>query len=339
MRIGVIGLQHFHAHEIIEGLNVLPGVELVAIAEPDDDIWHEQGVVYELPRYVDYLEMLDSEELRAVVLVNARQQRAQVAAECLHRGISVLADKPLCMHLSDITKLRQATRRANAALFLYLTERYNPSVHTLLSLVEQGVLGKVASFTSFRPHKLLKDSRPSWFWNRGTNGGILVDLAIHDIDIFRKVTNAKIQEIWAIQANVSTKEHPDFEDIGHMMLKAANGVVGMFRADWLTPAGEDIHGDCRYFVIGDKGWAEVHTSGGVADNLAGSVRIVTNTSGPIYVPLMVPKTTIFEDFVAAVQGAKPAISADDILRASELVLLGRQSADWGVPVQGGNDHD
>jgi predicted dehydrogenase len=324
---------------MIRGLSVLPEVELVAIAESDDNIWYEQGLIYKLPRYVDYVEMLDSEDLRAVVLVNARQQRAQVAAKCLRRGIHVLADKPLCMHLSDVAKLRKATAREDATLFLYLTERYNPPVYTLLNLVEQDVLGQVASFTSFRPHKLMKDSRPSWFWNRDTNGGVLVDLAIHDVDIFRKLTGARIEEIYAIQANVSTKKYPAFEDIGHMMLKTANGVVGLFRADWLTPAGENIHGDCRYFVVGDKGWAEVHTSGGLAEKGAGNVRIVTDVSGPSHVSLMEPKTTIFEDFVAAAKGARPAISTDDILRASELVLLGRRSADRGVPVQGGNDHD
>lgn len=339
MRVGVIGLQHFHAHEIIRGLSALPEVKLVAIAESSDDIWHKQSSAYELPRYMGYLDMLDSEDLEAVVLVNARQHRAQVAAECLHRGISVLADKPLCIDLSEVAMLQQAVQRENAVIFLYLAERYNPPVYTLLKLVEQGALGQIVSFTSFRPHKLLIDSRPGWFWNRDTNGGILVDLAIHDVDIFRKITGAQVQDIYAIHANVSNKEHPHFEDIGHMMLKATNGAVGMFRADWLTPAGESMHGDCRYFVIGDQGWAEVHTTGGLAETETGSVRIVTDVSGPSYVSLMVPKTTIFEDFVAAVKGAKPAISADDILEASKLVLLGRQSADQGVPVQGGNNHD
>ena len=47
----------------------------------------------------------------------------------------------------------------------------------------------------------------------------------------------------------------------------------------------------------------------------------------------------FDDFALAAGGDEPANSAHDIFRASELVLLGRESADLGVPVQGGRDDD
>lgn len=339
MRVGVIGLQHFHAHEMIAGLRGVPDVELVAIAEADDKTWQEQGARYGLPRYADYLEMLESEKIEAVALVNARAERARVARECLDLGVSVLSDKPVCMDLEELAALRQAAAHSGAAIFLYLAERYNPPVITLLDLVRQGTLGRVVSFAALRPHKLNRDSRPAWFWKRETYGGILVDLTIHDVDIFRQATGVEVEEVYAIHANVSTGAHPGFEDIGHMILRGSDGVVGVFRADWLTPAGEPCHGDCRYFVVGDRGWAEVRTMGGLAEVTGGSVRVTTSTSGPVYAPLMAPKTTIFEDFALAARGHEPAISAKDIFRASELVLLGRESADRGVPVQGGRDDD
>jgi predicted dehydrogenase len=333
MRIGMIGLRHFHAQEMIGFLAQVPGVELVAVAEEDETAYQENRAGFPGPRYADWRALLDRERPEAVGVVNVPGDRGRVVAECLRRGISVLADKPLCLTREELAEVRQAKAGSRAALFVYLTERYNPPVVTLRRLVEEGRLGRVVSFTAFRPHKLLKSNRPAWFWRRATYGGILVDLASHDVDIFRLVTGAEAEEVAAVHANLTCPEHPEFEDTGHFLLRATGGVAGLFRVDWLAPAGEPVHGDCRYFVVGTEGHAEVRLTGGFPGQSGGGVRLVTNAAPPADVPLAQPARSLVADFAAAVRGEEPAMRIGDLFRASEIVFAARESADRGTPVR------
>lgn len=333
MRVGMIGLRHFHAQEMIGFLAQVPGVELVAVAEDDEAAYQQNRAGFAGPRYADWRAMLDRERPEAVGVVNVPGDRGRVVAECLRRGVSVLADKPLCLTRAELEEVRQAARGSRAVLFVYLTERYNPPVVTLRHLVKEGRLGRVVSFTAFRPHKLMKPTRPEWFWRRATYGGILVDLAIHDVDVFRWVTGAEPREVSAAHANVSVPEHPGFEDTGHFLLKATDGVAGLFRVDWLAPAGESMHGDCRYFVVGTEGHAEVRMTGGFPGQSGGGVRLVTNTTPPVDVPLVQPERSLCAEFAAAVWGEAPAMRPEDLFRASEVVLAARDSADQGIPVK------
>ncbi|MGE5506931.1 MAG: Gfo/Idh/MocA family protein [Chitinophagales bacterium] len=333
MRLGIVGLRHFHAHELVQGLRSQPGVELIGIAEDDDAVFASEGQRYGAPRFTDWRVMLDQEKPDIVGVVNVPGLRGKVIAECLRRGISVLADKPLCVTFAELEEIRAALAASPATLFLLLTERYNPPTYTLKRLVDEGKLGRVFSFTSFRPHKLMRAMRPGWFWHRETYGGIIVDLTVHDVDVFHWVTGLKGEEIYASHTNLTCPEAVNFEDAGHFFLKAEGGVTGLFRTDWLTPDGELTHGDCRYFVAGTLGHAEVRTTGGFPGQTGGGLRLVTNAAPPTEVALLEPEHTIYEDFLAAVNGAKPAISAEEILHATELTLRARESADAGRPIR------
>ncbi|MGE5623547.1 MAG: Gfo/Idh/MocA family protein [Methanocella sp.] len=333
MKFAMIGLRHFHAQVLLEGMLQVPGVELGAIAEEDDAVFATEGERYGVPRYTDFREMLDAVRPEVVGVVNVPGDRGRVIAECLRRGISVLADKPLCLTLEELEDIRQAQAESKAVLFLLLTERYNPPVVALKRLVEAGRLGRIVSLTSFRPHKLMKAQRPAWFWRREAYGGIIVDLAVHDVDVFRWVTGEEAKEVTAAHTNATCPEYSHWEDMGHFLLKATNGVTGFFRVDWLAPAGEPMHGDCRYFVAGTEGWAEVRMTGGFPGQEGGGLRIVTNADPPTELPVVEPERSLYADFVAAVRGEAPAMLPEDILAATRVTILARESADTGRPVR------
>ena len=346
MRFGVIGLQHFHVHDMIAGMMREPGVDVIAIAEPDDTAWERAGARYGLKRYRDYRQMLDAEHLDAVGIVNIPGDRAEVAAECLGRGLHVLCDKPAAVNWSGLNLLADAVREAGSAvLFPFFTVRYERPVVTLRELVTRGTLGKIASFVSMRPHKLMPQARPEWFWDRDRYGGVIVDLGIHDVDIYRwflgdlapQARSCSVSASHSLvgagmvssEATGERKEHA-FSDVGHFMLvpsAPAACPTAVFRVDWLTPDAEPMHGDCRYFVVGTDGVAEVRTTGGLPGE-GESLHLVTRTQPPRSIELKAAGTTIFADFADAARGVRPAaISADEFIEANAIVLMARDAAD------------
>jgi predicted dehydrogenase len=329
LRFGIIGLRHFHAYEMINGMMATPGVEVCAVAEPDDEVYRRAGSELGLPRYRDWRRMIADAAIDAVGIVNVPDERAEVVNQCLDIGVHVLCDKPAAIGWESLWRLDEAASESSAVLFPFFTVRYDPPVVALKRLVDAGALGDIVSFTSFRPHKLLAETRAPWFFERSRYGGVIVDLGIHDVDVYSWIAHPCEIEVFAAHSNATCRQHDEFEDTGHFMIRpSGEGAVGMFRTDWLTPAKEIMHGDCRYFVVGTRGAAEVRTTGGLPQE-GGSISYVSDVAEPTQIELEFPRTTLYEDFVDAASGGEPAIAAADLLWANAMVLAARDSADRG----------
>ncbi len=329
LRFGIIGLRHFHVYEMVDGMMRIPGVEVCAVAEPDDQVYRRVGSDLGLPRYEDWRRMIIDAGIDAVGIVNVPDERAEVAAQCLDMGVHVLCDKPGAIEWDSLCRLEKVASKSSAVLFPFFTVRYDPPVMTMKRLVDAGALGDIVSFTSFRPHKLLAETRAPWFFERSRYGGVIVDLGIHDVDVYNWITHPCEIEVFAAHANATCRRHSGFEDIGHFMIRpSGEGAMGMFRTDWLTPAKELMHGDCRYFVVGTRGAVEVGTTGGLPAE-GGSISFVSDAVEPTEMELEFVRTTIYEDFVNAVSGEEPAIASTDFLWANAMVLAARDAADSG----------
>jgi predicted dehydrogenase len=81
-----------------------------------------------------------------------------------------------------------------------------PSVTRAEELVEEGAIGRVVQTVGLGPHRLNRATRPDWFFDRAAYGGILTDIASHQIDQFLHFTGSTDAEI--THAAVENYAHP-----------------------------------------------------------------------------------------------------------------------------------
>ncbi len=62
--------------------------------------------------------------------------------------------------------------------------------------------------------------------------GVVLDLATHDVDIMRYLTNAEVGQVYA---ETQRRIHTTHEDLLLGVLHFANGVIGVLDVNWLTP--------------------------------------------------------------------------------------------------------
>ena len=62
--------------------------------------------------------------------------------------------------------------------------------------------------------------------------GVILDLATHDVDIMRYLTNAEVEQVYA---KTQRRIHTTHEDLLLGVLHFANGVIGVLDVNWLTP--------------------------------------------------------------------------------------------------------
>ncbi|MGI5499914.1 Gfo/Idh/MocA family protein [Lentzea sp. CA-135723] len=305
LRLAVAGAAHPHVSYVLDELALRTDVQLVGVSDPDPSLARSLGV----PAYRDHLSLLAAERPDVVAVAGIYSERGAVVADSLRAGAHVLADKPLCTKLSSLDDIARAQDETGRSVSLLLEKRGHPGTLAARSLLAEGTLGALTLVAASAPHKLNRDSRPSWFLDPGTYGGVIGDLAVHDIDLVLWLSGALEGTVSA----VGGRWH------GAVLLRAGD-VAATIEVSWLTPASAPWHGDYRMRLTGTSG---------TADLLWSREELVAETHDrPLWSVALPggerPAAAALDAFVA---GVEPPISTAASLLATRIALLAQDSAD------------
>ncbi len=309
--IGVGSMGRNHARVYSE----MPGVMLVAVS----DVYLETAQVVArrcgAAAYADYMQMLDEVKPDAVSIAVPTVHHLAVAKEVIKRGIHVLIEKPIAMEIADALEIIGDADYANVKLAVGHIERFNPAVIALKQHLAQGELGQVFQ---------IDVRRQGPFPVRVQDVGVVIDLAVHDLDIIRYISGA---EVVRVSAELDHRVHTHHEDTLSGLLRLDNGSIATLAINWLTPTkirellvtGEqgmfrvDYLTQDLYFYENattcGPDWETLRVLRGVSEGRM--LRHVVNKKEPLRAEL--------DAFIAAVCGEAPvAVTGLDGLRALEL---------------------
>jgi predicted dehydrogenase len=262
VRFTVVGLEHPHVYAMTMGL-MGGGAELAGYHSDNDEAAAGFDAVFDRPSRVESLEaVLDDATVDLVVPVGVPAERAAVAAAAMRAGKDVLTDKPAVTTAAQLADVRATQAETGRIFSVWFSERFESRATVRASrLVAEGAIGQVAQVVGFGPHRLGIEGRPPWFFDPDRAGGILNDLASHQIDQFLHFAGADggaedVEVVSSMVANRSHPDHPQLEDYGEIHLRTAT-TSGFARVDWFTPDGLPTWGDVRLLVLGTEGYLEV----------------------------------------------------------------------------------
>ena len=259
LRFAAIGLDHRHIYHQVGRLLALGGACTGFWTEGEPQ---PLGGFLErfpdLPRVDDPERLLEDPEVDLIVTAAIPDERAGIAVRAMRQGKDVMADKPGVTTLEQLAEVKRVQAQSKRIWSVDFSERFEVRAMTRAAeLIEAGTIGEVVHLTGFGPHRLNRHLRPPWFFERSRTGGILCDLASHQIDQFLYLTGARGAEVVASTvANRANPADPDLEDYGEVLLRTARA-TGFFRVDWYTPDGLPTWGDGRLTVLGTEGFLEV----------------------------------------------------------------------------------
>ncbi|MBK8024061.1 MAG: Gfo/Idh/MocA family oxidoreductase [Chloroflexi bacterium] len=203
--------------------------------------------------------VLGDPEVQLVVNTVRHDQRGTVSILAMEAGKDVLAAKPGFTSLEQLDRAERITATTPRRCWVYFSERLaSRATVKALELVQAGRIGRVVQTMGFGPHRLFGgNQRPDWWFRTAEHGGILNDLASHQIDQFLVFTGSETAEVVSAQVGTARfKEYPGFEDFGDLLLRS-DRATGYIRVDWLTPDGLPTWGDVRLMVLGTEGTIEL----------------------------------------------------------------------------------
>jgi len=164
---------------------------------------------------------LGSIDFDSAVVATPTVTHHDIALELIEMGKHVLVEKPIANSEEHGRELVRAAATKNVRLAVGHVERFNPAVRKLREVIQEGWLGSVIHYTFTRvggyPDTILA----------GNN--VLLDLAVHDIDILRSLAGPVHVE--ASVCHASWK--PPTLDTAEILLRAKNGASASLQC-WCT---------------------------------------------------------------------------------------------------------
>ena len=220
-----------------------------------------------VPRVADRATLLEDDSIDLVLIAAIPSDRAALAIEAMEHGKDVMTDKPGCTTLAQLDAIKACVTQTGRIWSVNFSERFEVACVTKATeLVQAGEIGRVVQTMGMGPHRLNRPSRPDWFFNREKYGGILTDIASHQIDQFLFFTGATHATVtMANVANYANPDDPSLQDFGELSLKS-DAAHGYIRVDWYTPDALPTWGDGRLTILGTEGYIELRKYVDVAGN-------------------------------------------------------------------------
>jgi UDP-N-acetyl-2-amino-2-deoxyglucuronate dehydrogenase len=204
-----------------------------------------------IPFFSNYLEMMDSGLIDAVVTCVPHYLHPEMGINALKRNIHALVEKPAGVYTKQVKELNAfAVTKPELTFGIMFNQRMNPLYQKLKELIDNGEIGKIRRTnwiitTWWRPQGYYDQSawRATW---EGEGGGVLVNQAPHQLDLLQWIcgipTKVYSNVKYGFQRNISV------EDEVTAVLDYGNGATGVF-----VTCTHDVLGTDRFEILGDKG--------------------------------------------------------------------------------------
>ena len=259
LKFGVIGIDHPHVLDQVGRLLDL-GCECAGWYTEGEPRTRE-GLRQQFPqlaRVEDRRRLLEDSAVALIVTAAVPDLRAGIAVAAMQHSKDVMSDKPGCTTLEQLAQVRKAQAAMGRNWSVTFSERFAVRALTRAAeLIAKGTIGRVVQTVGLGPHRLNRPQRPAWFFERARYGGILCDLASHQIDQFLFLTGSIDATVVASAvANYANLDCPELEDFGEVLLRS-DRATGYARVDWYTPDGLPTWGDGRLTILGTEGYIEI----------------------------------------------------------------------------------
>ena len=195
----------------------LDGAELAAVADCKLERAEKMAADYGATPYESLEELLEKEHIDVLHICTPHYLHVPMATAALERGIHVFMEKPPVISWQQWDELKAAANKAEetARLGVCFQNRFNSSVRYVKEQLDQGrygrVLGARGMVTWHRDEAYYTDS--GWRGCLATEGGgVLINQAIHTLDLIQYLIGEKPTAIRAVTDNQHLSGRIEVED-------------------------------------------------------------------------------------------------------------------------------
>jgi predicted dehydrogenase len=199
IKVGVAGLG-FIGPAHIEALRRIPGIEVVAISENNDELAKTKAEQLGIPKYFGSFAELLNENIDCVHICTPNFLHFEMAKAALLAGKHVVCEKPLATTIAEGEELLALANDKGLIHAVHFNIRYYPLVRQMKVMREKGELGEVYSIIgSYLQDWLFYSTDYNWRLEPDLSGKskAVADIGSHLMDLLEYISGLKITEVMA----------------------------------------------------------------------------------------------------------------------------------------------
>jgi len=253
-KIGVIGAG-FIGPIHIEAIRRIPGLDIVAISDRNEDLAKEDGDKYCIDKtYGDWRKLIDDPEVEVIHNCTPNHLHFDINKAVINAGKPLISEKPLALTSAEsyeLFKLSIDKKIPNQVCFTY---RMYPVIQQMKAMVDHGDVGKPwFVWGSYLQDWLFYQTEYNWRVDPKFSGPTrtIADIGSHWCEIAQFVTGQRIESacanfglVWEKRLDTSNLQPIEVdvktEDFATVLLKFSNGLIGNFSTSQIS-AGRKNH--------------------------------------------------------------------------------------------------
>ena len=199
IKVGVAGLG-FIGPAHIEALRRIPGIEVVAISETNEELAKSKAEQLEIPKYFGSFSGLLNKDINCVHICTPNFLHFEMAKAALLAGKHVVCEKPLATTIEEGEELLALANEKGLVHAVHFNIRYYPLVRQMKAMREKGELGEVYSIIgSYLQDWLFYATDYNWRLEPELSGKskAVADIGSHLMDLLEYISGLKITEVMA----------------------------------------------------------------------------------------------------------------------------------------------
>ncbi|RAP32505.1 oxidoreductase [Candidatus Marinamargulisbacteria bacterium SCGC AG-414-C22] len=237
--VAVVGLGNMGRHHVRNYFEI-EEANLVAVCDFNQEKADQYAKQFQCKSYTDLAELLDKESIDAINITASTSAHYAIAKLALSKGVHVFVEKPICDTVLKADELIKIAEEKSLTLMVGHIERFNPAVQKLKEIITDGKLGKITSLIS---------RRVGVFPPQIKDANVVIDLAVHDIDIFNYLLDKQPD---TVVGNAGRALIDGREDYAELFLTYGDQ-NGFIQVNWITPVRIR-----QLSITGTKGYAELN---------------------------------------------------------------------------------
>ena len=246
-KLGVAGLVHDHVWGLLNQFRALQDVSILAAADPNPPLLKQISQQFGVSKtYANFLDMLEKEELDAVLACTVNSRHADVVEAAGEKGVNVIMEKPMSANLEQAERILKAAEKSGIKVMVNYPTTWDPRVQHALKLVREGRIGKVFHIRFRGAHAGPKEVGCSpyfyeWLYDRNLNGaGALLDYCCYGVNLAQWFLDCQPKTVTAITGTLA-RTYLTVEDNALIMMDFGDA-IGSAAACWSQVGPHPIHG-------------------------------------------------------------------------------------------------
>src|SRR5213594_2162293 len=281
LRVALAGLVHGHAFGLFDQFQHRTDLQIVGIAESDQQLAAQFGRKYGLQPdifYSDLEEMLKKTHPQAVLAYTNTYDHRRVVEICARHGVPVMMEKPLAVSLEDARAIEKAAREGKIQVLVNYETTWYRSNQAAYDLAHENAIGEIRKVVVHDGHEGPKEIGVgpeflAWLTDPARNGaGALFDFGCYGADLMTwLMEGAAPITVTAVTQQLKPEIYPHVDDEATVIL-AYPKAQAILQASWNWPFDRkdmEVYGQTGYVITVKRDEIRLRRAGGQEEQMAG----------------------------------------------------------------------